>query len=216
MNRIYTDGRSEYRALTTTLTKRFSQKWQGTATYTLSGAWDAEGVPDVGFDIAKDLGGDYTLAANDQRHRAVFNGIWQLPAGLQLSGLYFYGSGLRYFTQYGADLRDRGATNPADGGAQPGRLRPDGTIMPRNNFVGRPLHRVDVRVLKRFVVGRANIDGMFEIFNLFNHANYGSYVTVESNARYGEPQQNTTVSVPAPCGSGRLPRNFLKVGRSAK
>ena len=32
---------------------------------------------------------------------------------------------------------------------------------------------------------------MLEVFNLFNHANYGLYTTVESNASYGLPTQNT-------------------------
>ena len=86
---LFTDGRLEYRALTTTFTKTFSDRWQASATYTLSGSWDAEGSPDVGFEVAKDLGGDYTLAANDQRHRAGFNGVWQRPGGFQVSGLYF-------------------------------------------------------------------------------------------------------------------------------
>ena len=30
---------------------------------------------------------------------------------------------------------------------------------------------------------------MFEIFNLFDHANYGAYITEESNANYGQPTQ---------------------------
>ena len=40
----------------------------------------------------------------------------------QLSGLYFYGSGQRFATTYGGGDRTR--------------LRPDGSIVPRNNFVG--------------------------------------------------------------------------------
>ena len=66
---------------------------------------DANGAPDVGFAVAPDLGGEYSLAAADQRHRAVFNGIWQLRRGFQLSGLYFFGSGQRYRDQ----LRRRSA-----------------------------------------------------------------------------------------------------------
>jgi hypothetical protein len=34
---------------------------------------------------------------------------------------------------------------------------------------------------------------MVEIFNVFNHANYGSYTTVESNRNYGRPTQNTAI-----------------------
>jgi hypothetical protein len=184
---FYTDAWSDYHGLQTSFTKRFSNRWQASASYTLSGLWNSQGAPDVGFPLAPDVGSEYTLAENDQRHRAVFNGIWQLPYGFQLSGLYFFGSGQRYATPYGADLRDTGGTV--------GRLRPDGTIVPRNNFVGDPLHRVDLRALRQFpILGHVRIDGIFEVFNVLNYANYGSYVTTESSRIYGRPQQNTNVA----------------------
>ena len=145
-----------------------------------------DGRPRVSFDLAPDVGGQYSLATTDQRHRVVLNGIWQLRYGFQLSGLYFYGSGERFDRTYGGDLRQTGQSG--------GRLRPDGTIVPRNDFVGKPLHRLDLRIQRRFGLGgRARVDGILEMFNLFNHANYGSYVTVESNRNYGQPSANTNV-----------------------
>jgi hypothetical protein len=144
-------------------------------------------LPAVDFPLAVDFGGERTLANGDQRHRAVFNGIKELPYGLQISGLYFFGSGERFSTNFGGDLRNTG-------GHTSGRLRPDGTIVPRNNFVGKPLHRVDLRLQKRFrIFGRTTIDGQLELFNVFNHANYGSYTTQESSAAYGRPSRNTRV-----------------------
>ena len=132
------------------------------------------------FPVAPDLGGEYSLGATDQRHRATFNGIWQVGRGFQLSGLYFYGSGQRFVTSYGGDLRQCGQ------GCD--RLRPDDTIVPRNNFVGAALHRVDLRLQQRVrVSGRVAFDGILETYNLFNHANYGNYETRESNANYGQP-----------------------------
>ena len=137
--------------------------------------------------MAPDLGGEYSLAASDQRHRAVFNGIWQAGFGFQLSGLYFFGSGQRLDTTYGGDLRLTGASG--------GRLRPNGTVVPRNSLVGEPLHRVDLRILRRFALrSRAGVDGIVEVFNAFNHANYGSYVTQESAANYGRPTGNLNVA----------------------
>lgn len=184
----YSAGRSDYHGLQTVFTKRFSDNWQASATYTFAGFWDATAAPSVGFEVAPDLGGEYTLGFTDQRHRAVVNGIWQLPYGFQLSGLYFYGSGARFSTVYGADLRGVGV-----GGEN--RLRPNGTIVPRNNFVGKPVHRFDMRVQRRFAIrGRLGVDGMFEVFNLLNHANFGSYTTVEVSAAYGRPSQNTNVA----------------------
>jgi hypothetical protein len=189
VNIRYSDDYSNYHGLQTAFTKRFSNKWQAAATYTLSGFWNVENVytpdqhpaPPPGFTPARDIGGEYTLAAGDQRHRAVFNGIWEPGYGFVVSGLYFFGSGLRYNTTYGGDQRDTGNISS-------GRLRPDGTIVPRNNFVGEPVHRVDLRVQKRFRLGgHAAVDGFAEVFNLFDYANYGAYVTAESIRNYGQP-----------------------------
>jgi hypothetical protein len=172
--------------LSTAVTKRFSQRWQASGTYLLSTVRDAQSSP-APFEVAPDLGGEYSLAATDQRHRVVFNGIWQAGYGVQLSGLYFFGSGERFANTYGGDLRLTGASG--------GRLRPDGTVVPRNNFVGKPLHRVDVRVMRRFAIGgKAGIDGIVEVFNAFNHANYGSYVIQESARNYGQPTGNLNVA----------------------
>jgi hypothetical protein len=196
--------RSNYRGWENSFTKRFSNRWQANATYTLAGFWDEDSSPfnvelvrgadiptilhPLGFPVAEDIGGVYSLASGDQRHRATFNGIWDMGMGFQLSGLYFFGSGERRNTTFGGDRRNQGAAGSA-------RLRPDGTIVPRNDFVGDPLHRIDIRLTKRQrIVGRATIDGMLEVFNLFNHENYGSYTTAESNARYGQPSFNGNVA----------------------
>jgi hypothetical protein len=186
INQFRSEGWSNYHALQTAFTRRMSNGWQASATYLLAMLKDAESSP-APFKVAPDLGGEYSLAASDQRHRVVFNGIWQLPHALQLSGLYFFGSGERFSTSYGGDLRATGATG--------GRLRPDGTVMPRNSLVGDPIHRVDVRLQRRFAFARhASVDGILEVFNLFDHANYGSYITAESNTRYGTPSSNTNVA----------------------
>ena len=196
--------------------KRFSHRWQGSATYTLSRFMDADPNRDqwyigsdgivarrpIGFALAPDLGGEYVLASayagggaaagGDQRHRAVFNGIWDIGYGLQLSGIYFYGSGERRRTNFGSDLRDEGGTVGIIGSS---RLRRDGTIIPRTGIVGDPIHRLDMRLQKRLTFGgHRQLDGLLEVFNLFNHANYGSYTINESNANYGQPSANTNLA----------------------
>ena len=118
----------------------------------------------------------------------MFNGIWQVAHGFQLSGLYFYGSGLRQGTSYGGDNRGLGAGGSA-------RLRPNGTIVPRNNFVQDPLHRVDMRLQQRIPLGsRVSLDGMVELFNIFDRANFASYTTQESSASYGKPNASTNLA----------------------
>src|SRR5882672_2059604 len=210
------EGRSNYNAGDFTFTKRFSHRWQGSATYTLSRFMDAEPLRDqwyigsdglvarrpIGFALAPDLGGEYALAgaysgggvgaAGDQPHRAVFNGIWDMGYGVQLSGIYFYGSGERRRTNFGSDLRDEGGTVGIIGAA---RLRRDGTIIPRTGIVGDPIHRVDMRLQKRLSLGgHRQIEGLLEVFNLLNHANYGAYVINESNANYGKPSSNDNLA----------------------
>jgi len=186
------NGYSNYKALQVGFNKRFSHNYQFSATYALSDLKDSNPRAQVGADevpadivLKQDLAGEYGPAVGDQRHRATVNGIWALKYGFQLSGLYFYGAGQRFATVWGADVRNIGTTNAS------GRQRTDGSIVPRNNFTGKPIHRVDVRVLRSFkLTNKAKIDGTFEVFNLFNHANYGSYFLQERTpATYGQPQQ---------------------------
>ena len=127
--------------------KRMRQRWQFSATYTLSGLWDAQNQPFQGleivpFRVAPDLGNEFTLASSDQRHRAVFNGIWEVGRGFQVSGIHYFGAGIRSETRYGGDLRGIGAAGSA-------RLCPDGTIVPRNSFIQPAQNKTDLRVQYR-------------------------------------------------------------------
>jgi len=229
------NGRSNYYGWENTFTKRFSNRWQANATYTLSWFKDDGGIGAItgpflttldpsakvttvltpySGTVAPDMGPLYQLAETDQRHRATFNGIWEVGRGVQLSGVYFFGSGQRYNTSWGSDLRNTG-------GANYGILTPAGTtaesltaqlnadvrdrigsvegqvfngqfLLDRAQLVGKPIHRVDMRLQKRFSLGgRRNADLMAEVFNIFNHANYGSYTTTFSNpATFGLPSFN--------------------------
>jgi hypothetical protein len=221
------DGRSNYRGWENSFTKRFSNRWQAQATYSLSwyyedggiGAPPGEGpyntvlnagadiptqlVP-LGFEVARDLRGDYGLGADDQRHRATINGIWEMGMGFQLSGLYFFGSGQRFGTNFGGDQRglNFGSTgrlaSAAYTGPCPGNTVDAATgrcIWPKADIVGDPIHRVDIRLTKRQrIAGTATIDGIVEVFNLFNHENFGSYTTAGSNPNYGRPSFNGNVA----------------------
>jgi hypothetical protein len=182
-------GRSSYHALQTAVTKRMSHHWQGAATYTLSGLWDAypppfSGLAPVAFETTPDLGGEFTLASTDLRHRAVFNGIWDVGRGFQVSGIYYLGIGERAQTIYGADLRGiAGVGGPEATTRQ--RLRPDGTIVPRNSFTQPPRRKADVRIQQRLSLpGHVSIDGIAEVFNVFNSSNL-TINTTESSRDFG-------------------------------
>src|SRR5438105_1490465 len=194
-------GSSDYRGLQTVFRKRMSNHWQGSITYTLAGLWTKDPQPlsgtdfkEVTFTVAPDIAGERTLGATDQRHRAVFNGIWQVGHGFQMSGIYFYGSGLRSQIVCGCDARglqigsiDRLRLNDPQG--------PNGSIIPRDSFVGTPLHRVELRLLQRIPLhGKAALDGSLEVFNVFNRANIAGYNLTETNVNYGKPNASTNLA----------------------
>ena len=176
-------ARSAYHALITGVTKRFTNRWQASATYTLSGLWTADSRPFSGlylvpFPTAPDLGGEWGLSEDDQRHRAVLSGIWQVGRGFQLSGLHYLGAGIRDASNYGGDGRNTGSTFS-------GRLRPDGTIVPRNSIISPSQNRTDLRVQQRIsFAGRMSIDGIVEVFNIFNRPNWTIGVQESTPGQY--------------------------------
>jgi hypothetical protein len=204
-----TDRWNNYHAMQTAFTKRFSNRWQASGTYTMSRMYIGDPLPinvvgatgictaplqridgrlecNTPFTLAKDVGGDSYWRGFE--HRATFNGIWDMGYGVQLSGLYFFRSGIQTQSIYGGDLRRAGRSS--------NRLRPDGSIVPRNNFTENALHRVDIRLSRRtgLGVGNASFDAMLEVFNLLNHENFGRYVTAEIAGNYGTPLQNTNIA----------------------
>ena len=178
-------GETAYHALQTQFRKRYSDRWQASATYTLSGLWNQDSYPfsglaPVGFATQPDLGGEWGFSADDQRHRFVFNGIWQVGYGFQLSALHFFSAGNRLSTNYGGDQRQFG------GGS--GRLRPNGTIVERNAAIGPAQNRTDLRVQQRVPLpGGMSVDGIAEVFNLFNRTNYSLGTQESSTTQYLRP-----------------------------
>jgi hypothetical protein len=52
-------------------------------------------------------------------------------------------------------------------------LRPNGTIVPRNSIISPPQNRTDLSVRQRIPLpGRMTIDGIAEVFNIFNRPNW--------------------------------------------
>ena len=201
-----TIGESDNHALQIAFTKRMSDRWQASATYLLAAQWNLQNAPtagafctnpttlqangaptcDVPVDLHPTLRNEWYLAG-DQRNRATFNGIWDIGYGLRLSGLYLYG--------------DNGYATPTSGvdalksGSSGGRVRADGSIIPRNSFDVPSMHRVDARLQRQFKLGgHRTIDGIVEVFNVFNHANYAGFNLNESSAAYGKPTDTVNVS----------------------
>ncbi len=182
-------GRTWYNGLTVALGRRFDQRSQFLASYTLSKAEDNStdyqsafipqdngrgrnpddptGLP-VGFDPDAERG----PSLQDQRHRFVLSGLVVLPGDIQLASIVTAASGRPYNILAGADLNgdgnggafppDRPRTNPADPASSIGR---NAETLPTQATV-------DLRVSRPIMLGRARLDPIFEVFNLFNRVNY--------------------------------------------
>lgn len=183
-------GETEYKGLTLSLNKRFSNRYQFLASYTLSKAEDnstdfqsnfipqnngfgrdtnnKSGVP-LGFDPDIERG----PATHDQRHRLVLSGVHQLAWDLFVSAILTATSGRPFTPLAGADLNadgnggafppDRARTNPADESSSVGR-NSETTV----GYLG-----LDLRVSKRFRFGKkGSVDAILDAFNVFNRANF--------------------------------------------
>lgn len=200
---LASDGRADYAAISSALTRRFRQNWQATLSYTLMLFMHDDST---GFQFESnnpfDTRADWARSTEFQRHTLRFNGIWRLPFGVTVSGAYFYGSGNYYATTYAANPFGNTATNRYvtapltvtaaalerfDGASS----YAVGDVVPRNALKGSPLHRVDLRASKDLVLpGGVKVTGIAEVFNVFNHENYGAYNAQLNSTTFGDPRQN--------------------------
>jgi hypothetical protein len=143
-------------------------------------------------------------------------GLMQLPWGINTSVTYFYGSGNRFNNSIATQPYGKPGTNrlnlTATGTATNAITIPaavldrwngpavieSGPVIPRNALEGLPLHKVDFHLTKDFRLrGAQRIQLVAEVFNLFNHGNFGSYNTTLSatapltTAAFGTPNQNS-------------------------
>ena len=181
-------GETWYRGLLMSLTKRFANRHQFLVGYTLSKAEDnatdyqsafipqnnGEGRDDSnpnGLPIGFDTDAERGPSLQDQRHRFVASGLYMLPFDLQVSSIVTFGSGRPYNILAGDDLNGDG-----DGGTfPPDRARTTPAIRRRASAQRRKMPMqatVDVRLARRFTLGRVYVDGLFEVFNLFDRTNY--------------------------------------------
>jgi hypothetical protein len=200
---LASDGRADYAAISSALNRRFRNNWQASVSYTLV-LFQHDDTTNFQYEGNNpfDPQAEWARSTEFQRHTIRFNGIWRLPFQTSLSGAYLYGSGNYYATTYaaspfGAVGTNRYVTapltvNPAaldrfDGEA----VYAIGQLIPRNALRGLSLHRVDLRVAKDVAFpGGVKLTGIVEIFNVFNHENYGAYNAQVNSPTFGDPRQN--------------------------
>ncbi len=198
------NGRRDYLALSNGLTRRFQNNFQGGVTYTLMFYMRDDG--NIGYTSSAannefDLKGEWARSTDFQRNTVRLWGMYHFKYGLSVSGVYFYGSGNYYASfisgaPYGkpgtnrlnirgpisipASMQDR-FNGPA--------VIATGAVAPRNALRGTPLHKVDLRIQQELRLrGKVRVQLIGEVFNLFNHDNFGTFVTQIDNASFGQPR----------------------------
>jgi len=194
-------GETWYKGLMLSATKRFNDRYQMLASYTLSKAEDTStdyqsafvpqnsgqgrnradltGLP-VGFNPDDERG----PSTQDQRHRLVLSSVYVAPWKIQIGSIITVASGRPFNILAGLDLNGDG-----DGGAFPSdRARQD--PLTQASSVGRnagtmPVQAaVDLRLSRVFPIGRVKVEGILEVFNLFNRTNYTDINNIFGSGAY--------------------------------
>jgi hypothetical protein len=204
INWFESTGTQDNLGLATGFTRRFNQRFQAGATYTLLFYKREDG--DIGyvngtannqFDSTR---GEWARATDFQRNTVRLHATLQLPRDVTTSAVFFYGSGVYYQTTIATAPFGKPGQNRLNIGApivipEAVRDRFEGPavigtneVVPRNALRGFPLHKVDLRLSKRLKLhGNVAVTGLAEVFNLFNHDNYGNYTGQVDSARFGQP-----------------------------
>jgi hypothetical protein len=191
ITRYESTGHSQYDALQLGMTGRRGPggHFDVQGSYTLSwtkGSTDANrfGAVNNPFDVEDEY--SYTVA--DQRHRLSLNATTYLPWNFNLSTIVFAGSPRPINI----------STNQDPFGTGAGRwLNASGAVLTKNGE--RSLYwdrKVDLRLVKNFrITGRATVQGMLDVFNIFNTANYNptSYGAVFGTSTYLKPGFSSTL-----------------------
>src|SRR5207247_9109570 len=193
--------RRDYLALASGITRRRQHQLQGGVTHTVMFYMHDDGS--IGYSSSA-ANNDFTAPASEwarsgdfQRNTVRAWALYQLPFGLSVSGAYFYGSGNFFASTVSGTPYGKPGTNRLNLGAPiviPANLIDrfegpsviaTGAVAPRNALHGTPLHKVDLRIQEQIkLAGRARLALLAEVFNVLNHANYGSFVTIINNSTF--------------------------------
>ncbi len=192
------DGYLHYNALDLNVSHAFTHGFQVLGSYTWSKTLDnvdpdttAQNPNDTNF-----LGHqEYGYAIYDQRHRAVFSGIYDAPFKLRVGGVSTLASSLPYNLV-------TGTTNSGNTGATTDRPVINGAVVGRNSGRGRPGYSLDPFVSRAFPLYReaVQIDLRAEAFNILNHQNFVGF-----NGTYGNgTTAPATLGTPLPGVASQL------------
>jgi hypothetical protein len=201
---------SVYDGLALSLNRRLSNEIEFSGSYTFSKAIDDASDFNEQPENPYALHAERALSANDQRHRFVFSGTFDLPFGDEEGGKKPSGMISKVFSNIEAapilTIASGRPINPVTGfdanrsGAFPLSSRPLG--FGRNSLRTGTQAQLDLRVLKFFKVGeRGKLDFVVESFNLLNHTNVAAL-----NQFFGT--ETTPLSAFATANKASLPRQL--------
>jgi hypothetical protein len=205
-------GNSSYNALWLTASKRLSRGLQFNASYTFSKSIDYNSLNSQGVVVqdSYNLRGSRGLSDYDARHRFVISGLYELPfrgnrlvEGWQLSTIVQSQSGNPInivvnnagFTGTNNTVRPD-VTGPIEILGTPNRwfditpfVVPVGRFgnLGRNVVIGPGFNNTDFSVIKRTnLTENQVIEFRWEVFDVFNHANFGQPGRVVGTANFGQ------------------------------
>ena len=207
------NANSNYNGMTVQLNKRFAKNYQLTAGYTfgkvIDDAPDATSVVPFSFDDTKMVSDPLNIRAdkgpgiNDQRHRFVLSGVWNLNyaselsssiargilGGWELSGIFTAESGQPYSGFLGFDLN-------GDSNRSTDRTPGQG----RNTFYTPKFVSLDPRVTRNVnITERYKLQFIAEAFNAFNRANVIGVNQTQFNVVSGAACTGTTTNTFGEC-----------------
>jgi len=169
-------GRSDYKAMYFTLSKRYSHGWSLDVAYTLSKSMsDIESEQTEPYSYAADgWARMYGPGDFDARHRLAVTGILDLPLGFQLSGLAYYRSAIPWTPFYATDVNlDSRVSDMVDAS--------------RNSRRGFDQFFINARLSKYVNVSQVRFQIFAEVYNVTNRANFGSVFTTYGLPDFGNP-----------------------------
>jgi hypothetical protein len=157
-------GRSDYKGIYFTVSKRYSHGWSLDVSYTLSDSKsdvESEQTQQFSYD-ADGWARMYGPGDLDARHRLAVMGIVDLPWGFQLSGLAYYRSALPWTPFYADDVNQDLLTTDMEPGKN------------RNSRRGFDSFYLNLRLSKYFNIERFRLQFFAELYNLTNKTNFAN------------------------------------------
>jgi outer membrane receptor protein involved in Fe transport len=203
-------GKSRYTGANVGLRRRFQNGWSYNAWYSLASAVSTTGnaADELDSNNIIDVTDPYSdvqvgpTRRTDARHRINITGVFEVPGGFQVSPIFRFRSSLPVWLIENIDLNQDGQNNdlPAQAYAYDG-MNDDGSVRVKeigpcetiNCGRGAPFSQLNLRISKTFPIGgRARLEAIGEIFNVFNAKNPDGFVF--PNRRLNSPADPTQSS----------------------